>query len=120
MYWQVSVSSGAACFSSPNNHSTDFALFQPLRSQHKSSRLDFGLHSCPTTILYYKLCLPFHPPHPPNVNISYTTLHVQVVKFLCFIWQDLLEQSLVLGQLSNTVNWSTFCVSFVPVLTIFN
>ena len=42
-----------ACFSSSNIHGVDFALFQPLRSQHNPSRLVFGLHQCPTIILNY-------------------------------------------------------------------
>ena len=62
-HWQVSgpaISGVAACYSSTN---VDFASFQPLRSQHKPSRLVFCLHLCPTTILYCNFCPPF-PAHP--------------------------------------------------------
>ena len=40
----LAISSVAACFSNPSVHSVDFALVQPLRSQHNPSRLVFGLH----------------------------------------------------------------------------
>ena len=64
-HWRVSglpISSVAACFTSTNVHSVDFASFQPFRSQHSLSRLVSGLQSCPNIILYYNLCPPFHPP----------------------------------------------------------
>ena len=74
-HWQVSglaISSVAACFGSPNIHSVDIASFQPLKSQHSSFKLVFGLYSCPTSILYSNLCLPFHP--PPTRSWAFLTL----------------------------------------------
>ena len=85
----VSVWAGnIQCLSSPNVHRVDYASSQPLGNQHIPSRLVFGLHSCPNTILYYKLAFHSIPHHPPNVNISYTTLHVQLAKFLYLIWHN--------------------------------
>jgi len=75
------------------------------------------MHALPT-ILYYNLCPPFHPPPPPNVNIPDATLHVQLANFLILFGENFCEQQLVLGKLLNTVKWSTFCVSFIRLLTI--
>ena len=58
------------------------------------------------------------PCHPHNVNISDTTSHFQPAKFLILFGMNFCEQQLVLGKLSNTVKWSTFCVSFICMLTI--
>ena len=66
-HWQVpglAISSVAACFSSSNVHSVDFASYQPLRSRHNLPWLVFGLHWCPTTILNYNLFPPVHPSPP--------------------------------------------------------
>ena len=87
-YWQVSglaISSVAACFSSANIHSVDFASFQPIRSQHIASRL----------ILYYNLFLPVHPPttHPMKASLILhfpCTKHVPFAKFFHLIWRELL------------------------------
>ena len=120
-HWRVSglaISSVAACFGSPNVYSVDFALFQPLRNQHSPSRLVLRLYSCPTTILHYNLCLHFIPHHSPNVNIPDTSLHFQQAKFSILFSRNFCGQQLVPGRLSNTVKWSTFCVSFIHVLTI--
>ena len=79
-HWQVSelaISSVAACFSSLNVCSVDFASFQLSRSQHNPFRLNFELHPCPTTILYYNLCPLVHPPPPTQCK---TTSHVQLAK----------------------------------------
>ena len=72
-------------------HTVDCASFQPLRSQHSPPGWFLGLHQCPTTILSCKL-----------------------------FGRNFCEQQLaiVLGKLFNTVIWSTFCVSFICVLTI--
>ena len=58
------------------------------------------------------------PHHPPNDNISDTTLHVQPSNFYKLFGGNFCEQPLVLGKLLNTVKWSTFWVSFIRVLTI--
>jgi len=45
-------------------HTVDCASFQALRSQHSRSRLVFGLHKCPTTILNCNLFPPVQPLPP--------------------------------------------------------
>jgi len=116
MHWQVTVSSAAACFSSPNIHSVDFASFQPLRSQHNSSRLVFGALPKFWTITFSSQSIPHH---PPNVNIpDQSTSHVQPTNFFVLFGRNFCEQQLVQGKPSNTAKWSTFCVNFNHVLTI--
>ena len=101
-------------FSSPNVRSVDFASFQPLRSQCNPSRLVFGLHWCPNTILNYNLFLPVHPPPPTQYKHPWCYLaHRTSQNFLSY----LAGTFVVLGKLSDTVKCSTFCVSFVRVLT---
>ena len=119
-HWQVSglaISSIAACFSSPSIRSVDFASFQPLKRQHSPSRLVCGFHSCPNfcTITFAHHSIPHC---LPNVNMTDTTSHVQLANFSILFGRSFCEQQLVLGKLSNTVKWSTFCVSFVHMLTI--
>ena len=64
------------------------------------------------TITFFHQSIPCH---PPNVNIPDTTSQPN---FSISFGRNFCEQQLVLGKLSNTVKWSTFCVSFVPMLTI--
>ena len=66
-------------------------------------------------IIFSCQSIPFH---SPNKNIPDTTLHVQPAKCFYLIQRNFCEKKLVLGRLLNTVKWSTFCVSFVCVLTI--
>ena len=114
MHWQVSglAICVAACFSSPNVQGVDCVSFQPFGSQHNPSRMIFGLHSpfCTTIFAHHSIhhC-------PPNVNISDAASHVQLAKNF---GENFFEWHLVLGKLSNTVKWCTFCVSFIHALTI--
>ena len=130
-FWHCQVSGLAmpSCFSSPNIHDVDFTSFQPLRSQHSPSKLVFGLYSFLDSILYSNLCPPFRPPppaqrensipyHPPNVSIRDTTTLIQPARFSILISGNFYRQQLVLGKLSNILKWSTFCASFICVLTI--
>ena len=114
---ELAISSVAACFSSPNIHRVDFAIFLPLRSQHSPFNLVFRLYSCPTPILTLIFaCLSIRP-HLPNVSIHDTTSLVQLARFPILFGGNFHKQQSVLGKLSNTVKWSTFSVSFICVLT---
>jgi len=89
-HWQVSgvaISSVAACFSSQNIQSVDFASFQPSRSQHNPFRLVFGLHLCPTTTCLPPFCtISFATPLTQR-KIPDTTSHIKIFNL---IWQELL------------------------------
>ena len=120
-HWWVlglAISSVAACFSSPNIHSVDFALFKSLGNQHQPFRLVFGLYTCPTTILYSKFCLPFRLPLPTLCEHLWHYLARPTSQIFYFVWWELQWAALVLGRFSNTVKRSTFCVSFICMLTI--
>ena len=90
--------------------SVDFASFQLLRSQYSPSRLVFGLYLCPTTILYSNIIPPFHSLLPSQCEHP---LHVHLAMFSNFY-----EQQLVLGKLSSTVKWFTFCESFIHIQSL--
>ena len=109
-HWQVSglaVSSVAACFSSPNVHSVNFASFQPLKNQQSPSRLVFGLNWCPTTILNHNISPPIHPPPPTQCKHPWYYLTRPTSQFfLSYLvgTSVICEQQLVLGKLSTQWN----------------
>ena len=113
-HWQVSGLAISSCFSSADVHSVDCASFQPLRSMDNPSRLVFGFSSA----LPQFLTMPVHPPPPnqckhPRYYLAHPTSH-----FLILFGRSFFEQQLVLGELLSTVKWSTFCASFISVLSI--
>ena len=113
----LGISGVAACFCGTNVHSNDFALFQPLKSQHSPSMLVIGL----LCSLYSNLFPPFYPFHPPTQREhSWYHLAYPTSQIFYLIWWELPTSNnyVVLGKLSNTVKWLTFCAGFIGVLTI--
>ena len=55
---------------------------------------------------------------PPNEKIPDTASHFQPANFYKLFGGNFCEQQLMLGKLLNIVKWSTFCVSFIRMLTI--
>ena len=103
-HWWLSglaISIVAACFSSQNIHSVGKALFQLLRSLPS----------------WFWALLVSH--HPLNVSIPDTASRFQLARFSILFGMKFYKQQLVLGKPLSTVKWSTFCVSFMSVLTIF-
>ena len=64
----------------------------------------------PNLYFVINFCPPFHPWPPTQSDI---TSLVQLARFSILFGRNSYKQQLVLGKLSSTVNWSTFCVSFI-------
>ena len=99
----LAISSVAASFSSPNVHTVDCASFQPLRSQHNPSRLVFGFHYGPTTILNCN-----HYLAGTSVSSNYSARealkHSEMVYLLCKFQSHACSQSLAGYSVLKSVN----------------